>query len=91
MLDGLSYLTWRGICHLDVQPSNVVVTSTKRVDVKLVDFGSAQHVNRQGSACSPRGMLDYTGMLTTINHENSIKNYTFFRDITLLSIQSLYN
>lgn len=49
VLDALQYLHWRGVCHLDIQPDNVVMASLRAVQVKLVDFGSARRVSRLGS------------------------------------------
>ncbi|XP_071523603.1 protein Obscurin-like isoform X2 [Panulirus ornatus] len=60
VLDALSYIQWRGYCHLDLQPDNIVLTTTRRCDVKLVDFGSAQMVSRMGSPVTVSGYLDYT-------------------------------
>nr|XP_045591562.1 obscurin-like [Procambarus clarkii] len=59
MLDALSYLHWRGFCHLDLQPDNIVLTSTRRCDVKLVDMGSVQKVSKLGSTVPVSGLLDY--------------------------------
>ncbi|XP_014485518.1 PREDICTED: muscle M-line assembly protein unc-89-like isoform X3 [Dinoponera quadriceps] len=49
ILDGLQYLHWRGYCHLDIQPDNVVMSSVRSVQVKLVDMGSAHKVSRLGT------------------------------------------
>ncbi|XP_047481491.1 obscurin-like [Penaeus chinensis] len=59
VLDALSYLHWRGMCHLDLQPDNVVLTTPRRCDVKLVDFGSTQRVSKQGSTVPVNGLLDF--------------------------------
>ncbi|KAG7177807.1 Obscurin-like 6 [Homarus americanus] len=59
VLDALSYLHWRGYCHLDIQPDNIVLTTTRRCDVKLVDLGSAQKVSKLGSTVPINGLLDY--------------------------------
>lgn len=61
VLDALSYLHWRGYSHLDLQPDNIVLTSTRRCDVKLVDFGSAQQVSKAGSHINLVGHLEYMG------------------------------
>ncbi|XP_011878155.1 PREDICTED: muscle M-line assembly protein unc-89 isoform X5 [Vollenhovia emeryi] len=50
ILDGLQYLHWRGYCHLDIQPDNVVMSSVRSVQVKLVDMGSAHRVSKLGAA-----------------------------------------
>ncbi|KAK7869432.1 hypothetical protein R5R35_008161 [Gryllus longicercus] len=50
VLDAVQYLHWRGLCHLDIQPDNVVMASVRSVSVKLVDMGSAQRVSKLGSA-----------------------------------------
>ncbi|KAL0112250.1 hypothetical protein PUN28_011952 [Cardiocondyla obscurior] len=52
VLDGLQYLHWRGYCHLDIQPDNVVMSSVRSVQVKLVDMGSAHRVSKLGTAVS---------------------------------------
>ncbi|KAL6444321.1 hypothetical protein ACFW04_001898 [Cataglyphis niger] len=52
ILDGLQYLHWRGYCHLDIQPDNVVMSSVRSVQVKLVDMGSAHRVSRLGTMVS---------------------------------------
>ncbi|KAG8233551.1 hypothetical protein J437_LFUL013763 [Ladona fulva] len=59
VLDGLQYLHWRGYCHLDIQPDNIVMASVRSVHVKLVDFGSAQRVTRLGSPVSQVGHPEY--------------------------------
>lgn len=49
ILDGLQYLHWRGYCHLDIQPDNIIMSSVRSVQVKLVDMGSAHRVSRLGT------------------------------------------
>lgn len=63
MLDGLQYLHWRGYCHLNIQPDNVVMVSARSLQIKLIDFGSAQHVNKLGTIVQNRSHLEYTGEL----------------------------
>ena len=65
-MDGLSYLHWRSICHLDIQPDNVVMASNKFCSVKLVDFGSAQTVAISKSDIPFNGLLDYVGKIFTL-------------------------
>ncbi|XP_053686874.1 obscurin [Sabethes cyaneus] len=60
ILDGLQYLHWRGICHLDLQPDNIVMSSVRQVQIKLVDFGSAQQVSKLGTNVPNLGWLDFT-------------------------------
>lgn len=52
-LDALQYLHWRGYCHLDLQPDNIVMSSVRSVQIKLVDFGSAQRVSKCGTKVAP--------------------------------------
>ncbi|KAL0901988.1 hypothetical protein ABMA27_007123 [Loxostege sticticalis] len=59
ILDGLQYLHWRGYCHLDLQPDNVVMASVRSIQVKLVDFGSAHKVTKLGTSVPQVGDLDY--------------------------------
>lgn len=61
ILDGLQYLHWRGYCHLDLQPDNVVMASVRSIQVKLVDFGSAHRVNKLGTSVPQVGSLEYKG------------------------------
>ena len=63
MLDGLQYLHWRGVAHLDLQPDNIVLTTCRRVDVKLVDFGSAQKVTKLGALVHRTCPLEFSGEL----------------------------
>ncbi|KAL7294623.1 hypothetical protein TKK_0011927 [Trichogramma kaykai] len=49
VLDAVQYLHWRGICHLNIQPDNVVMASLRSIHVKLVDFGSARKVSKYGT------------------------------------------
>lgn len=51
-LDALQYLHWRGYCHLNVQPDNIVMASVRSVQIKLVDFGAAQRVSKVGTKVS---------------------------------------
>ncbi|XP_058829179.1 obscurin isoform X2 [Topomyia yanbarensis] len=60
ILDGLQYLHWRGICHLDLQPDNIVMSSVRQVQIKLVDFGAAQPVSKLGNNVPNLGWLDFT-------------------------------
>lgn len=59
ILDGLQYLHWRGLCHLDLQPDNVVMCSIRSVQIKLVDFGSAHRVTKMGTKVPIVGHPDY--------------------------------
>ncbi|XP_031784412.1 obscurin isoform X6 [Nasonia vitripennis] len=59
LLDGLQYLHWRGICHLDVQPDNVVMASVRSLQVKLVDLGSARRVSKLGCQVPRLGHPEY--------------------------------
>lgn len=61
MLDGLQYLHWRGLTHLDLQPDNVLLTSARSLDVKLCDFGCARRVSKQGTVVEQdRSYLPFT-------------------------------
>lgn len=59
ILDALQYLHWRGLCHLDIQPDNVVMASVRSVQVKLVDFGSARKVTKLGNLVPQLGHPEY--------------------------------
>lgn len=62
ILDGLQYLHWRGYCHLDLQPDNVVMASVRSIQVKLIDFGSAHKVTKLGTVVPQAvGELEYKG------------------------------
>ncbi|XP_023945004.2 obscurin isoform X3 [Bicyclus anynana] len=59
VLDGLQYLHWRGYCHLDLQPDNVVMSTVRSIQVKLIDFGSAHRVTKLGTSVPQVGDLEY--------------------------------
>ncbi|XP_059609268.1 obscurin isoform X2 [Phlebotomus argentipes] len=60
IIDALQYLHWRGYCHLNLQPDNVVMASVRSVQIKLVDFGAAQRVSKLGTSCPVTGWLDFS-------------------------------
>ncbi|XP_071868851.1 obscurin isoform X6 [Bombus fervidus] len=59
ILDGLQYLHWRGYCHLDIQPDNIVMSNVRSVQVKLVDMGSARLVSKLGTTVPKAGHPEY--------------------------------
>ncbi|KAG5881050.1 hypothetical protein JTB14_033964 [Gonioctena quinquepunctata] len=59
ILDGLQYLHWRGLCHLDLQPDNIVMCGVRSIQVKLVDLGSAHRVTKLGTKVPAVGHPDY--------------------------------
>ncbi|XP_060806138.1 obscurin isoform X2 [Amyelois transitella] len=59
VLDALQYVHWRGYCHLDIQPDNVVMASVRSIQVKLIDFGSAHKVTKLGTSVPQVGSLEY--------------------------------
>ncbi|KAL4713897.1 hypothetical protein ACJJTC_015551 [Scirpophaga incertulas] len=59
ILDALQYIHWRGYCHLDLQPDNVVMASVRSLQIKLVDFGSAHRVTKLGTSVPQVGDLEY--------------------------------
>lgn len=58
LLDALQYLHWRGICHLNIQPDNVVMSSVRSVQIKLVDYGSASRASKLGTSIPLSTMSD---------------------------------
>lgn len=70
ILDALQYLHWRGYCHLDIQPDNVVMASVRSVQIKLVDFGAAQKVSKVGTEVRvPKNVWLDTAAPEVINSE----------------------
>lgn len=59
LIDALQYLHWRGYCHLDLQPDNIVVVSQRNCHIKLVDLGSAREVPPEGATVPVNGLLEY--------------------------------
>ncbi|KAF9169330.1 hypothetical protein BGX20_010469 [Mortierella sp. AD010] len=52
VLTGLAAVHAKNIVHLDINPSNLMVTHTKR-DVIIIDFGLSTTVNRKGTNSIP--------------------------------------
>ncbi|XP_078034638.1 obscurin isoform X5 [Augochlora pura] len=59
ILDGLQYLHWRGYSHLDIQPDNVVMSTVRSLQIKLVDTGSARFVSKLGTSVPKLGHPEY--------------------------------
>nr|XP_018906228.1 PREDICTED: muscle M-line assembly protein unc-89 isoform X2 [Bemisia tabaci] len=60
LLDAVQYLHWRGLAHLDIQPDNVVMATTRSTQVKLVDFAATHYVSKLGTMVNPSNTcLDY--------------------------------
>lgn len=49
VMDAIEYLHFRGMCLLELQPDNVVMTNGRSTALKLVDFSSARFVPRSGA------------------------------------------
>lgn len=70
IMDALQYLHWRGYCHLDIQPDNVVMASVRSVQIKLVDFGAARKVSKVGTEVSlPKNVWLDTAAPEIVNGE----------------------
>lgn len=78
VLDAVQYLHWRGFCHLDLQPDNIVMASVRSHQVKLVDFGAAQPVSKMGSQVPIIGNLDFMGKIKTYVHMYLYHKLIFF-------------
>jgi len=59
LIDALQYLHWKGYCHLDLQPDNIVVVSPRNCHIKLVDLGSTREVPASGATVPVNGLLEY--------------------------------
>lgn len=51
------------MCHLDLQPDNIVMASVRSLQVKLVDFGCAQKVSKLGDVVKFHSAVEYTGTM----------------------------
>ena len=54
----LKFLYEKRISHMDLKPENILLTAVDKPQLKVADFGVAQHIGRQGSR-SIRGTLLY--------------------------------
>jgi len=60
VLDALQFLHHRGIVHLNIQPDNIIMTSRRRFDVKLIDFGQANKITTvDGEKVDRLGTAEY--------------------------------
>lgn len=64
VLDGLQYLHYDGIAHLNLQPENIVSKSRRKILINIVDFGAARRLPEEGTILKlPTVPLEFTGKL----------------------------
>eukprot|EP00316_Scyphosphaera_apsteinii_P015602 CAMPEP_0119342988 /NCGR_PEP_ID=MMETSP1333-20130426/105878_1 /TAXON_ID=418940 /ORGANISM="Scyphosphaera apsteinii, Strain RCC1455" /LENGTH=394 /DNA_ID=CAMNT_0007355321 /DNA_START=50 /DNA_END=1234 /DNA_ORIENTATION=+ len=53
LLNALTHLHSKRICHGDLKPENILCSTTEPIDIKLADFGSATVLPKRGSSSQP--------------------------------------
>ena len=106
LLDAISYIHSRGICHCDVKPANVLVSSNSR-RLYLTDFGSAVQCSMPFSSAAAaeettlhrtlQGTTSYSaperlGITVSMNNMSDLKNRTRAWDLWALgcSVHALW-
>lgn len=60
LLEALQYLHNCGIAHLDIKPENLLVDSAAIFQLKLIDFGDAQHLGEEVLLHPLRGSPEFS-------------------------------
>lgn len=61
LLDGISYLHWRGFALLNLEPGNILLSNVDDPVAKIADFSSLQPVSRLGSRVKVFTPTEFTG------------------------------
>ncbi|XP_063780612.1 obscurin-like [Pseudophryne corroboree] len=59
LLEAIAYLHSRNILHLDIKPSNILMVSSDKEEIKLCDFGFAQKVSASAFQYSKYGSPEF--------------------------------
>ncbi|ESN96205.1 hypothetical protein HELRODRAFT_107367 [Helobdella robusta] len=59
LASGLKYMRSKLVCHMDLKPSNILLTSAHNPIVKIADFGFAHYLSGSTDAMFIRGSLLY--------------------------------
>lgn len=78
--EGMSYAHSKNVIHLDLKPSNVLITSQQMV--KIIDFGLAEILNRQTLNLAHK----ITGSLAYMSPEQHLGEVDFRSDIYSLGV-----
>jgi len=59
VLEALEYLHWLGFVYLGMEPDNIVLSDIRKLNVKLVDMGTAQRVSKLGTRIEAAGHPEF--------------------------------
>ncbi|XP_046402513.1 serine/threonine-protein kinase ULK3-like isoform X2 [Ischnura elegans] len=69
LASALKYLRSKNVCHMDLKPQNLLLTSRVNPKLKLADFGFAQYLSDDDKECSLRGSPLYMAPEMLLNAE----------------------
>lgn len=86
LLLAVKHLHTMGFAHRDIKPENMMLDRVGHL--KLVDFGSAAKLNRDGKICArmPVGTSEYLApevLIVNVYLNNNILTFIFFNSIIL--------
>ncbi|XP_003382394.1 PREDICTED: death-associated protein kinase 2-like [Amphimedon queenslandica] len=59
ILSGLEYMHKRDICHLDLKPENIVLKDESAKELKIIDFGTCQHLTKDKAVKALAGTPEF--------------------------------
>ncbi|PNF34892.1 hypothetical protein B7P43_G01415 [Cryptotermes secundus] len=65
----LKFLRSHNVCHMDLKPQNLLLTSTPNLTLKLADFGLAQYLSAEDQNSSLKGSPLYMAPEIILKHE----------------------
>jgi eukaryotic-like serine/threonine-protein kinase len=80
-LSGLLFIHIKGLLHLDIKPTNIIINDTDRAI--LSDFGLSRYLNENGFASQPRQYITHRSPESYISNDRTVLDDIYQAGLTL--------